>query len=218
MKLSLTPKQQAVLSAIEEHILTEGHPPSYKELQLKLGYSSTASIWRFVQTLKTKGLLSGSREWNSLCPKNSRPPLPKNSSSSLLSVEIIGHILRDKPPVLWVKSTSIELPSSLVRSKEGCYGLIIQDASYTDLHLLPYDLIIVDPQSEINTGELVLASNEETIIGHYFEEGELLQFRSSPFSSKNKREISQKLTQDEVHIWGTIIASIRAPELFQSSK
>lgn len=216
MQFSLTPKQQAVLTAIEEYIIREGHPPSYKELQEKLGYSSTASIWRFVSSLKAKGLLSSCRKWNSLCPQKTASTILPNSSSTFIPVDIIGHIFRDKPPVLWVNSTSIQLPSELVRHTQGCYGLIIEDAAYIDLHLLPHDLIIVDPKSEINPGELVLASNQGTIIGHLFEDGELLQFKSSPFATKNSREEGHRLTPDEIHMWGVIIASIRATQLLHT--
>lgn len=215
MHVSLTPKQQAVLQAIEEMIRIEGRPPSYKELQEKLGYSSTASIWRFVSSLKKKGLiLEKSRQWHSLLPQKTTPLA--THLDELLQVEIIGHIFRDKPPVLWMKSASIQLPAALLRNKPGCYGLIIEDASYLDLHLLPHDLVVVDPQAEIVPGELVLASNKETIIGHLFEEGELLQFRSSPYSTKTLPEKRSSIMQDDVHIWGVIIASIRAPQLIQN--
>jgi SOS-response transcriptional repressor LexA len=207
MQKNLTPKQQALLDAFHSLTQRHGRAPSYKELQKQLGYSSTASIWRFVQTLKKKGLLADeSRHWNSL--KATEPPI--RDSSNTVEVELIGQIVREKPPVLFAKSTTFTLPSSLVYHKEGCYGLIIEDTSYRDLHLLPYDLIIVEPRVTISPGELVIASNTETIIGHMFDEGELMQFRSSPYSSKTFHDNLIRVEADTIHIWGVIIATIRS--------
>lgn len=213
--MNLTPKQQAVLQAIEDHIQQTKRPPSYADLQKKLNYGSTASIWRFVQELQKKGFLCETKgQWHSLCPIQKSTHIENKIPEGCISVDIIGHIIRDKAPMLSLKSSPLLLPSDLVRHTSGCYGLILDDASYIDLHLLPHDLIIVDPRSEIQAGELVIASNEETLIGHVFEEGNLLQFRSSPYSIKSHHEHIRRVKIDDIHIWGIIIASIRSPHIF----
>ena len=211
MQKNLTPKQQILLDAIRAYTGQHGRPPSYKELQQQLGYGSTASIWRFVQALKKKGLLvEGTREWHSLSPTDEAATKPDISTPHTLDVELIGQVVREKPPSLFAKSTTFTLPSPLVHYKAGCYGLIVEDTSYKDLHLLPYDLLIVEPRVDISPGELVIASNTETIIGHLFDEGELLQFRSSPYSTKTFHDNLLRVEADTIHIWGVIIATIRS--------
>lgn len=210
MQNSITPKQQAVLEAIQAFHARHGRAPSYKELQTRLGYNSTASIWRFVQSLKKKGLiLEESRQWHSLQATTAHKD-PLLAASSMLEVVLIGNIQSDKPPTLFAQTTTFTLPASLVNHTAGCYGLILEDSSYTDLHLLPYDLVIVEPRIDIAPGELVIASNHETIIGHLFDEGELLQFRSSPYSSKTFHDSLMRVEADTIHIWGVVIATIRS--------
>lgn len=213
MKKAPTPKQKALLTAIETHTKQHGRPPSYKELQQTLGYTSTASIWRFVQALKKKGLLENeSSHWYSLHPLSQSEQ--QDGSSSFLDIELIGHIVREKPPVLFAKTIPFQLPAALVNHKAGCYGLIIEDTSYRDVHLLPHDLLIVEPRDgaseTINPGELVIASHSETIIGHLFDEGEIVQFRSSPYSTKTIHDNFIRIEASSIHIWGVIIASIRS--------
>ena len=133
----------------------------------------------------------------------------------MLEVVLIGTIQSEKPPTLFAKTTTFTLPPSLINHTAGCYGLILEDSSYKDLHLLPYDLVIVEPRVDIAPGELVIASHNETIIGHLFDEGEILQFRASPYSSKSFHENLIRVEADAVHIWGVIIATIRSPSFLE---
>ena len=149
---SLTSKQHRVLDAIEKHTATHGHPPSYRELMTELGYQSTGSIYRFVKALQSKGALEKTpRSW-----RNAKPARAARNEGSTLDVEVIGQISRQHPPALFPKTTSVVVPSHLVSQHGPVYGLVIQDASFLDEHLLPGDLILVEPADTIEPGELSL--------------------------------------------------------------
>jgi len=200
----LTPKQRRVYEAIESYQSSHGSPPSYRELAHILGYSSTASIYRFVKALKEKGVLENiPRSWRNLQPTKGCFRSPS------LDIEVIGHISRQRPPDLFSQTTFVSIPSHLITQGCDIYGLVIQDASFTEEHLLPQDLLLVEPTKTIDQGELVLASStDQTIIGHYFEEDEHVRFRSTPFA------VGQAMTStlvpiDQVQVWGAIIALFR---------
>lgn len=200
----LTIKQKAVYDAIIRYSEQHGHPPSFRELVEELGYRSTGSIYRLVKSLKAKGILEQSpRSWRNMVPATS-----ERLTGDVISVEIIGRISRHRPPELLSTTETVALPVSLVSPETHVYGLTIQDASFLDEHILPGDLILVEPTDTFQPGELVLASTNQTIIGHYYEEDTSIRLRSSPYTT-NDMATSILLKADETQVWGAIVGLIR---------
>jgi SOS-response transcriptional repressor LexA len=202
---TLTSKQHRVFEAIEKFTSTHGHPPSYRELMTELGYQSTGSIYRFVKALKTKGALEKTpRSW-----RNVKPTKTRQHEGTVIEVEVIGQISRQHPPELFTKTSLVSIPTHLVSQHAPVYGLVIQDASFLDEHLLPGDLILVEPADTIEPGELVLASTHHSIIGHFFDEGTTLRFHSSPYAPSGTIS-SISAPADDTQVWGVIVALIRS--------
>ena len=202
---TLTAKQRRVFDAIEKFTAIHGHPPSYRELMAELGYQSTGSIYRFVKALKGKGALENSpRAW-----RNVEPTHRQREAGHAMDVEVIGQISRQHLPELFPTTSFISIPTHLVSQHGPVYGLVIQDASFLDEHLLPGDLILVEPADTIEQGELVLASTHHSIIGHFFDEGETLRFRSSPYAPSGTH-VSISAPADDTQVWGVIVGLIRS--------
>ena len=202
---TLTQKQHRIFDAIEKLTVSKGHPPSYRELMEELGYQSTGSIYRFVKALKKKGALeSAPRSW-----RNVRPTKSRREDTSVADVEVIGQISRQHPPELFAKTSHISVPIHLVCHNASVYGLLIQDASFLDEHLLPGDLILVEPADTIEPGELVLASTHQSIIGHFFDEGSMFRFRSSPYAPSGA-VASITVPAGDAQVWGVIVGMIRS--------
>jgi repressor LexA len=201
----LTSKQQRLFEAIERYTATHGCPPSYRELMRELGYVSTASIYRFVKALKEKGYIENTpRSWRNVVAKSSR-----HVDGQVVEIEVIGRVSRHRPPELFAKTYLITIPNHMVSPEMHVYGLSIQDASFLDEHILPGDLILVEPTDAAESGELVLASTHITIIGHYYDEGNSIRFRSSPYAPSNA--VASTVTKvDETQIWGVIIGILRS--------
>jgi repressor LexA len=201
----LTTKQQRLLEAIERYSIEHGHPPSYRELMTELGYVSTASIYRFVKALKEKGYIEKTpRSWRNTIAKSSR-----QVNGQVIEIEVIGRISRHRPPELFARTYLVTIPNHMVSQEMHVYGLSIQDASFLDEHILPGDLILVEPTDAVENGELVLASTHITIIGHYYEEGNSIRFRSSPYAPSSA--VASTITKtDETQVWGVIIGVLRS--------
>lgn len=202
---TLTPKQHRIFDAIQKLTETHGHPPSYRELMDELGYQSTGSIYRFIKALKSKGALEETpRSW-----RNVLPAKLQHVERETVSVEVIGQVSRQHPPELFAQTSSVAVPSHMINPGSQVYGLIIQDASFLDEHLLPGDLILVEPVDTIETGELVLASTHQSIIGHFFDEEQTYRFRSSPYASSGA--VSSILAPaEDTQVWGVIVGLIRS--------
>jgi repressor LexA len=202
----LTPKQKRLVDAIEASFQQRGSAPTYRELMKQLGYRSTGSIYRFMKSLKTKGVIKNSpRSWRNV----ELATRSCEETGSLIVVDIIGQVSRKSAPELLQKTHQIAIPPNLVSKEASVYGLIIQDASFVDEHLLPGDLILVEPADTIAPGEMVLASTQKSIIGHFFEEGENIRFRSSPYSVGGVPP-SIVVKASETQVWGIIVGIIRA--------
>lgn len=208
-KEKLTAKQKRLVEAIEASLTQHARAPTYRELMRELGYRSTGSIYRFMKSLKKKGVIKDSpRSWRNV----ELITRSHEETGSLISVDVIGRLSRKSSPELLQKTHQVSIPYSLV-GEASVYGLIIQDASFVDEHLLPGDLILVEPTDTISAGELVLASTQKSIIGHFFEEGENIRFRSSPYSSGGVPP-STVVKAMETQIWGIIVGIIRATGQF----
>lgn len=202
---TLTTKQRRILEVIDRFIADRGHPPSYRELMAELGYVSTASIYRFVKALKEKGYLEDTpRSWRNIVTKSMR-----RGEGQIVEIEVIGRISRHRSPELFTKTTFIAIPNHMVSPDTHVYGLTIQDASFLDEHILPGDLILVEPADSIENGELVLASTQTTIIGHFYDEGASIRFRSSPYAPSNATYSTVTRTE-ETQVWGVIVGILRS--------
>jgi len=201
--MKISPKQRRVLEAIEELTHEHGQAPSYRELASHLGYQSTASIYRFIIGLEKKGLVERSKHsWRSI---EKRPSSNTNESE----IELIGSISRQRPPELFAQTSRIVIPQHFCQEHETLYGFRVQDSSLVDEHLLPGDLLIVEPTDEPAPGELALTSTEETIVGYFFDEGASIRLHSSPYSAR-KSLSSRVLAKEDLQIWGVIIGLVRS--------
>jgi len=204
---NLSHKQRRILELIEHSIASRGYPPTYRELMQELGYESTGSIYRFIRTLQAKGFLQkSSRSW-----RNIQPTKTQEALLSTAEVEIIGKIYRHKPPELFQQTILASVPSHFIQQGGSLYGLLIQDTGFLSEHILPHDLLLVEPTDKPTKGELVLASTDQTIIGHFFEEEGVIYFRTSPYTQKGV-QTSATTSWDEVQIWGVIVGMIRTFE------
>ncbi len=228
----LTIAQKRVLEHITHSIQERGYAPSYREIMQELGYKSPGAVHRIIRALQEKGYIhiSQSQAWRTLAPvsvvqeaKTSSNRREEQIDNSLFSLEIIGSLIGSKPPELMMSSQSITLPKKLFLERNGgrvddlesyqpaLYGLIIQDSSFLGEHLLPGDIIIIEPmEDDIKPGDLVLASTpSETIIGHFFNEGEMFRFKSNPYSDLTPLHQGKKRQAIETQIWGVILGSLR---------
>ncbi len=227
----LTRTQKKLLDEIEESIRLNGYAPSYRELMTRFGYKSLGAVHRLIRELQKKGHLArpSKRTWRSICLTQENSERNKSDKESRKSssfrdepetvlnqgheVEIIGTVSGNKAPELFLQPKPLSLPLLPHAEKAShplFYGLLIQDTSFTNEHLLPGDIIIVEPTEDIMPGELVLATTDkESIIGHFFDEGDVVRFKPSPYSHTSSFFQSKKAASQHTQVWGIIIASLR---------
>lgn len=192
----LTPKQRKVLEVIQR--LTQegdGVLPSRRELALKLGISSVATVQQHIEVLERKGWLQrgepgGVRDMKII----STPPRGLFESRFLEDgvrllraekinhVPVIGRIAAGSP--IHVPSSgedyrraieegpSLEIPSDFLQAKSPIFALIVQGDSMQDEGLLDGDWVFIERCETARSGDIVAAMlNGEMTLKRYQKPG-----------------------------------------------
>jgi repressor LexA len=148
MPTSLTDRQRQVLALVKRSVDDRGYPPSLRELAAQLGVSGTRAVEKHVEALRKKGYLrkgSGARALEAVGRATGR------------AVPIVGRVAAGQP-ILAEQNLegTLTLDPSLARW-EGCFLLRVRGHSMKDAAILDGDLVLVQPQQDAESGEIVVA-------------------------------------------------------------
>ncbi len=164
-KKDLSLRQRRILSFIQDFMAEKGYLPSLREILRACGISSTSVVDYNLQRLEEMGYMKREK-------KISRGIglLKSDGAVASSSVPLAGVIAAGRPiPVpsadTWdTVSTAdrIEVPPDLVRGKENLFALRVKGNSMIDALISDGDIIIVQPVSTVENGEMAAAwLNEE---------------------------------------------------------
>ena len=171
---TLTAKQQAVLTFVEDYFQQQGYPPTVREVAAHFGIQPRAAA-DHLAALKRKGYLH--RE-----PGRSRGlTLVGRGAEAVVEVPILGQIAAGQPLLaLQQVEDTLPLPKSWVRGDE-VFLLRVQGDSMAPL-ILPGDLVMVRVQPRVDRGDIaaVLIYDEATVKRVYEEAGGLVLKGDNP--------------------------------------
>ncbi len=202
----LTKRQRDIVNYIQEYIAAQGYSPSYREIMKSFGYSSLASVYKHIQVLTRKGVISNEKH----CPRSlavhNDMPAPTNSSHLSHDVPLIGQISAGLPIETFPKITFVPVSNLIIPSPENCYAFQIRDNTLINDFITDGDIIIVEANQDPAPGDLIVASirNNETIIKRYYPEG--LYIRLEAPHSNN---VPITIRNDEISVQGTVKGLMR---------
>ena len=175
----LNKREKAILKFIEKQILTEGYPPSVREIGKAVGLNSTATVHGYLARLDEKGYIKKKDK------KGRTLRLLKGSSGEskvmsskdfytqreLVDVPIIGKITAGEP-ILAVENITdtFPIPIDFVGNSES-FMLTVRGESMIEAGILDGDYILVKKQSNANNGEIVVALiGEEATVKTFYKE------------------------------------------------
>jgi repressor LexA len=159
----LTPKQQQVLTWVEEAVQKTGQAPTIRELQEKLGCASPMGAVSHLEALEAKGYISKvdgkARGLIVNTGQNVR------GSDDLVQVPLVGNVACGMP--IWAEEMIEEiltLPRSLVRYTQDVFMLRATGDSMNLAGIEEGDLIVFHKQEYADNGDkvVVLLGNEAT--------------------------------------------------------
>ena len=179
-KPELNKREKAILKVIEKQIMTQGYPPSVREIGKAVGLSSTATVHGYLNKLEDKGYIKRQDKKGRTLRllKGGSGEAKKTSSKDfyvqkeLVEVPVIGKITAGEP-ILAVENVTdtFPIPIDFVGNSES-FMLTVRGESMIEAGILDGDYILVKKQNTANNGEIVVAliGDEATVKTFYKEE------------------------------------------------
>lgn len=183
-------KEIAVFNYIKSR-LSDGISPSVREIMDAMGFKSTSTAHRYINTLVKKGLIEKTGNIN----RSLRLP-----NSTIKSVPVIGTVTAGLPITAIEDITGyigFEVPDL---NPSELFALRIRGESMINAGIFDGDIVIVHKTSYAEDGDIVVAlvNHEEATVKRFFKEKN--QYRLQP-----ENDSMQPIVLKEVEILGRVI-------------
>jgi len=170
-KAPLNEKQSAVYSFLVKQ-MSDGFPPSVREICTATGIKSTSTVHAILNTLEEEGYIVRD-------PKNSRSiKLDMGAPSTM--VPLVGRITAGKP-ILAIEEIEDYIPYPS-KTADGLFALKVVGLSMRDAGILDGDIIIADKTKACKNGDIVVGmdDNEATVKRLVIKNGEIIFMPENP--------------------------------------
>ena len=157
----LTKRQEEIVEFIKKFIVSNGYPPTVREIGKELGISSPATIHAHLGNLESKGIIRKNASKNraiELLAKNEFEP----QNELIIDVPLLGKITAGSPIEAIEKPDEyFSLPSYLVPNNKEVFTLLVSGTSMINAGILDGDIVIVERRNTARNGEIVVAMTDE---------------------------------------------------------
>jgi repressor LexA len=174
----LTPRQQEILDFIQLFIIECRYSPSYREIMDHFSFTSPGTVYKFIQTLKRKGVITDEKH----SPRSITPlqALPIYKESADLQLPLIGNLSIGYPLELFIQPQMIPVTPSLVHNPDSTYILQTQGDSLKEEGIFDGDLLLIEARQDIQPGEIILGliNQHDTLLKRFYPEGQNIRLES----------------------------------------
>ncbi len=176
----LTKRQEDILEYIKKYIVSNGYPPTVREIGSELGLSSPATIHAHLQNLENKGFIRKKGFKNralELLVENEYA----NKNDNVVDVPLLGKITAGNPiEAIENPNEYFSLPAYLKPNNKEVFTLTVNGESMINAGIHDGDIVIVQKQNTARNGQIVVAMNEdnEVTLKTYYKEDD--HFRLQP--------------------------------------
>ena len=169
-KPELNRREKSILHFIEKQIMTQGYPPSVREIGKAVGLSSTATVHGYLAKLEEKGYIKKQDKKGrtlKIIKGSNGEPITTNPGKDfyiqkeLVNVPVIGKITAGQP-ILAVENVTdtFPIPIDFVGNSES-FMLTVSGESMIEAGILDGDLILVRRQNVAENGQIIVALIED---------------------------------------------------------
>ena len=153
--------EKRILNFIHAFIIKHGHSPTLVEIGKAVEINSKGTIHRYVQNLRNKGMLAApERGWRGI-------RLADDALSNSTTLPLVGRIAAGQPIEAVQNQEEINLSEMFVGKDR--YALQIKGDSMIDIGILDGDIVIVEPRSTAEFGDIIVAliDNEDATLKRF---------------------------------------------------
>ncbi len=192
---ALSDKEREVYEYIKQR-LDEGYAPSVREICAELGYKSTSTAFRCINSLAEKGYLEKGQNCNRA--------LKLKSSGSTVTVPLVGTVTAGVPITAVEDITDYISFRSEKHYDSPLFALKVRGESMINAAILDGDIVIAQQQQTAENGQIVVAlvdGDSATVKRFYKERG---HYRLQP-----ENDTMAPIISNEVSILGRVVGVIR---------
>ncbi|MBI2264750.1 MAG: repressor LexA [Armatimonadetes bacterium] len=164
---SLSKRQEGILNFIRTETTRRGYPPTVREICKALGFSSTSSVHRHLESLRQKGLIRRPPNLTRAIEVVNREA---GAEQSMSPVPVLGDLSDATRESWWGEVLETwALPGALAPSGASSFIVRQSEDTMVDTGILKDDLLIISSQDEARNGDIVLAqANGRATVQRYF--------------------------------------------------
>lgn len=203
MALTLYKKQKQIYDYLCQYIQRNDFAPTLREIANAIGVSSVATVHEHLKALEEKNLIKRNKSKNRSIELTNRTLIKLTEGVDLPIIAL----LRYQEPLIenMQQNATFKVSPALITGKKRAVIYQIQGDGFTNEHLLSGDLVVVEEDKEIDSGESIIAAldNQVVILCRYFREATRL--RLEPLYESD----AMPLYAGQVKILGRIMGVIR---------
>jgi repressor LexA len=158
---SLTKSQEEILSFIKEYIVSNGYPPTVREIGEALGRSSPATIHSHLNNLELKGYIRKNESKNRAIELLVKNEFDKKESG-VVDVPLLGKVTAGSPiEAIENPNEYFSIPAYLIPSQKEIFTLKVSGDSMINVGIHDGDIVIVQRQNTAHNGDIVVAMTQE---------------------------------------------------------
>ncbi len=175
MKKNLTDRQQEILNFLQQFLEANGYPPTLREIGKHFNISSTFGVKRHLEALEKKGYLnvmSNASRGISI----TRDEISQIESNKIFHIDginkipIIGRVAAGSP-ILAEENIegAIAIDPNFIKRSENAFALKVKGDSMIDAGIFEGDLVIINPQTNANNGDIIVARIDDEVTVKVYE-------------------------------------------------
>jgi repressor LexA len=209
--MGLSTKQRSILEFLKASTLSNGYPPTIREIGEAVGISSTSVVNYNLDALQREGYIYRDRTVSrGIRLVEGLGQL--TGAIGLVKVPLLGRIAAGEPlhpfSDAYDRDTdTIELTRDLIPAEENIYALQVKGTSMVDAFINDGDIVIMRPAETAYNGQMVAAwlkAEEETTLKRFYHEGHRIRLQP-----ENQTMGPIYAAPDNVEIKGHVIAVVR---------
>lgn len=202
---TLTAKQQAMLSFIEQFMRERHYPPTYEEIRVGLGLSTKSLVDYHLNALEAAGRIQRD-PWT---PRGLRVRQGNAFTDGTFSVPLLGSIGASLPATFYTDAAAeaLILTRDMVPEQADLYALKVRGTSMIDAMVNDGDIVVMKRQTSAKDGDMVavrLRDRDEMTLKHFYREAGRIRLQPA---NPAMTPIFENPTN--VEIQGRVVAVIR---------
>jgi repressor LexA len=154
----LTSRQQEILDYLESFTQRVGYPPTVREICKATGLKSPRSVSQHLQALERKGYIHRGRD-KSRAIRFLHKSITAGSAipDSVVALPVLGKVSAGQPLTASEASDLTYLVDRQLVEGDKSFLLKVEGNSMIDAHIVEGDYIVINPEPEAATGDIVVA-------------------------------------------------------------